>query len=311
LRAILESRDVPSPSDPLAAFEVYRQGCEVRARERELRTQIEQRVREETARARILSQRRDVEERLRRVTGERGLAAAEGAASAMALEQWLAGHQERLRLRDQVQTIRDGLQRVRGQIEERERTLPAVADAEETLRAAGDELGRVLRLETTLATTLGFLRQAQERVHRDIAPVLNASVARWLGEVTVRRYDEVRIDPQTLEVQAHETRGEWRQAALLSHGTAEQIYLLLRVALAEHLVKRGEVSPLLLDDTTVQFDRERKLAALEALHVLAATHQIILLTQEDEVRDWARERLVPERDALHELGGLADDAPAA
>jgi len=296
---------MPVPGDPLTAFELYRRGCEVRARERELRTQLEQRVREETSRDRAEAATQEAEARLRRVADERSLGDPEIAACAARVEQWLAGHQQRLRRRDDVQTVRDALQRVRGQIEERERTLPAVAEAEEALRTGQEELARVQRLETTLATTLRFLRQAQERVHRDIAPVLNAAVHRWLPEVTAGRYDEVRIDPQTLEVQAQERNGDWRPAALLSHGTTEQIYLLLRVALAEHLVRKGEVSPLFLDDVTVQFDSERKLAVLEALRVLAGSRQIVLLSQEDEVRKWARARVVSGRDLLQELDGFA------
>ena len=76
-----------------------------------------------------------------------------------------------------------------------------------------------------------------------LGPVLNEAVRRWLKDVTAGRYDDVRIDPESLEVQAHETQGEWRPAALLSHGTAEQIYLLLRVALAGEIARPDPDDP--------------------------------------------------------------------
>ena len=83
----------------------------------------------------------------------------------------------------------------------------------------------------------------------------------------------------------------WREAALLSHGTAEQVYLLLRVALADHLTRSEEVCPLILDDPTPHFDAERTLAVLDLLLQLADTRQIVLFSQEDAVLQWAERRL--------------------
>ena len=96
----------------------------------------------------------------------------------------------------------------------------------------------------------------------------------------------------------HERSGEWRDASLLSHGTAEQIYMLLRIAMVQHLVQGGESSPLLLDDVTVQFDRERKCAVLDELLRTSTQQQVILWSQEDDVLAWGKERLQPPRDAL-------------
>ena len=128
---------------------------------------------------------------------------------------------------------------------------------EEALAAAQAEMARVQTLDETLTETLRFLDAAQQRVHRDIAPVLANSVRRWLPRVTSGRYADVRVDPQTLKVSVLGPDGRWRDAALLSRGTAEQIYLLLRVALAEHLTRDDEICPPILDDVTVQCDDER------------------------------------------------------
>ncbi len=60
-----------------------------------------------------------------------------------------------------------------------------------------------------------------------------------------------------MAVRVESETGALRRAELLSVGTAEQVYLLLRVALAEHLASRSTVSPLLLDDVTVQADPKK------------------------------------------------------
>jgi hypothetical protein len=107
--------------------------------------------------------------------------------------------------------------------------------------------------------------------------------------VTKGRYTDARVDPSELSVQVLGPDGQWRKAQSLSHGTAEQIYLLLRMTLADRLTRRGEVSPIILDDVLVQCDKQRKIALLDVLLTMSRTRQVILLTQEDEVLQWARE----------------------
>ena len=81
--------------------------------------------------------------------------------------------------------------------------------------------------------------------------------------------------------------GRWRSALLLSEGTREQIYLLLRAAMAQQLVTTGETAPLLLDEVTAQADAERKVQLLDVLHELSAERQIVLFTHDDDVAAWA------------------------
>ena len=188
-----------------------------------------------------------------------------------------------------------------GQLADKAGSVASVAEAEEGLVRAEAELARVRRLARTLTTTVEFLQAARERVHRDIAPRLKQSVDRRLPALTDGRYQETRIDPATLRVQVRASSGHWRDAARLSHGTAEQVYLLLRVAMAEHLVTTSEPVPLLLDDATVQADRQRTHAMLTLLHQVSAERQVVVFTQEDEVRAWAADHLTAPDHALVDL----------
>ena len=189
----------------------------------------------------------------------------------------------------------------RGKLDQLAASLPSLADAEDELAAARSELERVERLDRTLATTSDFLKRAEERVHRSVAPVLRATVLEWLPRVTGGRYTDCKVDPESLQVEVRAAGGTWRAAGLLSHGTAEQIYLLLRLALARHLVADGEVCPLILDDAVAACDTERKQALLDTLHAVSAETQVILFTHEEDVLAWARRRLPEPRDALTEL----------
>lgn len=199
-----------------------------------------------------------------------------------------------------------------GNLEARGAGLPDVAEAEEQLAGARLELQRVESLAATIDETLRLLRAAEERIHRSLAPILADAVGRWLPVVCDGAYSEVSVDPADLAVKVKETRsGQWRQAKLLSEGTREQIYLLLRVAMAQHLVTTGETAPLLLDEVTAQADTDRKRQLLGVLHHLSQDRQVVLFTHDDEVADWADRSLQTPRDTVIRLRqpGLIEIVP--
>ena len=202
---------------------------------------------------------------------------------------------------DKVDRSRTAFNRAQSQLEVFARELMDVAEAEEEFAAAKDAHSRVRSLGDTLDLTMSFLEKAEESVHRAVAPVLAAIVREWLPRVTAGRYTDCRVDPEKLAVEVETRDGRWQPAELLSHGTAEQVYLLLRFALARHLA--SQACPLILDDAVAASDRQRKHEMLETLLAVSESTQVILFTHEDDVSAWARERLVGEPHRLIELDG--------
>jgi hypothetical protein len=182
------------------------------------------------------------------------------------------------------------------------RRLPSVPDAEEAVQAATAVLTEVTAEVEAIDLASRYLTAAREKVHSTIAPALETTLRTWLPLVTDGRYVDAAVDAQSLTVRVCSSSETWHQASHLSLGTAEQIYLLLRVALAQHLAT--EPCPLLLDDVTVQADDARTRAVLDLLLRLSADRQIVLFAQETAVVEWARERL-GERDVLHQLTPVA------
>src|SRR5260370_32042580 len=90
--------------------------------------------------------------------------------------------------------------RTRGQVSDRARRLPSVPEAEEDLTTAVEDLERIRALDETIKMTQRFLEKAQERVHRDIAPVLAGTLKKWLPRLTAGRYSDAMVDPQRLSV---------------------------------------------------------------------------------------------------------------
>ncbi|HEX6475427.1 MAG TPA: hypothetical protein VF114_10135, partial [Candidatus Limnocylindria bacterium] len=190
----------------------------------------------------------------------------------------------------------------RGSLQTHRQGIPDVAEAEEAAESARAELARVQELAATIDATLQLLRSAQDRVHRDLAPILGQAVGRWLPIVSGGAYSEISVDPANLNVTVKEqATGQWRTARLLSEGTREQIFLLLRVAMAEHLVTTNERAPLILDEVTAQSDAERKVQLLEVLHRLSSERQVVLFTHDDDVVAWAEDALRDPQDRLIRL----------
>jgi len=191
-------------------------------------------------------------------------------------------------LRASAQRAREELAGLEARLSEQEARFPDLAAATEERQLAAEDLARLRDLDRILERTRGFLVRASERAHQNIAPALQSTLQRWLPQITLGRYTETLVDPRDLLVRVRGPDGNWREADRLSHGTAEQVYLLLRVALAEHMGKRDEPCPLILDDVTAHSDPERTVAILDALAAISEERQVIFFSQEAEVLEWAR-----------------------
>ena len=178
--------------------------------------------------------------------------------------------------------------------------LPSLAELEEEHSAADREVALLRRAGRILDTAQQHLKEAQDEVHRMLAPDLRQGLEERLSRVTAGRYSKARVDPeQGLEVQLEVEDDDYRSAAELSYGTLDQVYLLLRIALAEALGDKKESAPLFLDDATVHCDTDRTIRFLSLLLTLSEERQIVVFSQEEEVRHWAEGRLVG--DARHRL----------
>ena len=172
-----------------------------------------------------------------------------------------------------------------------EQRLPKLAELEEERDAAEKELDTLRRAAEIVELTREHLEAARNEVHELLALKLQKSLEERLGQVTGGRYTAASIDPQAnLEVKLQVEDGKWRSASRLSQGTVDQVYLLLRIGLAEALGNTSETAPLFLDDATVHCDTERTMRFLDLLLDLSVERQIVVFSQEEEVRAWAERR---------------------
>ncbi len=144
------------------------------------------------------------------------------------------------------------------------------------------ELRDALREWLTLGIARELLRETMDHYERERQPAVIAKASELFALVTDGRYERLvaREDERGSgrAVVAMTKNGSSVDAASLSRGTQEQLYLCLRFGLASVHAERSVALPFVLDDVLVNFDPERSTAVAEVIAETAASHQVIAFT---------------------------------
>ncbi len=129
-----------------------------------------------------------------------------------------------------------------------------------------------------ITTALSVLGEAERSLRARFSPALNQQTAAYFSALTGGAYEKVTLD-RAFAAQT-EARGSHlpRSAALLSQGTADQLYLALRLALCDLVLPPNARCPIVLDDALINFDDTRLAHALELLRRMAKERQVLLFT---------------------------------
>ena len=136
------------------------------------------------------------------------------------------------------------------------------------------ELDDLYRREQALELAREALESAHSQLEQVYAPQLTGLAGEYLQKLTGNRYDALVLG-RDWQLQARETAtGLTRPLASLSSGTQDQVWLALRLAMAELLLP--EASPLVLDDALLTFDDKRTELAVALLRQTG--RQVILFS---------------------------------
>jgi uncharacterized protein YhaN len=87
----------------------------------------------------------------------------------------------------------------------------------------------------------------------------------------------------------------------MSLGTADALYLAMRLASLEHQLSAGHAIPVVIDDCLIQLDDDRAAAAMQCLSRLSERTQVILFTHHQHLIELASSSLSPGEYHLHRL----------
>ena len=169
---------------------------------------------------------------------------------------------------------------------------PSVAQLERQIRQLTEEIARQKSFcdaceiaEATLEEAFGELRQS-------FGPQLNQRTSEILEELTKGAYTEAVVS-RDLEVQAQPAGSfSLRATPYLSNGTADQLYLALRLAISDLISNPDDPPPLFLDDVLMQYDDSRAIAGMQFLQKYSAGRQVLLFTCHGALLQWAPQATV-------------------
>nr|WP_245402850.1 AAA family ATPase [Peribacillus muralis] len=143
-----------------------------------------------------------------------------------------------------------------------------------------------------LAIAKSLLNKTLDRYKRERLPKVIADAERHFSFLTNGRYTKIIVDHLGEGIMVQRSDGLRFGVEEVSRGTAEQIYVSLRLALAEHTFE-DDSFPLIIDDGFVNFDAIRTKRMLELLKKISRKRQIFFFTCHQHVMEnFAEEQVI-------------------
>ena len=192
----------------------------------------------------------------------------------------------------QLSAVERELARVRSDLARAEGILAHMGNPEELearKSGLGAQLSRRLEEYDALTTALEALGAANDQLRQRFSPALNQKAGELFAALTGGRWPRLTL-ARDFSAQAAEGDALPRPSLALSTGTAEQLYLAVRLAVCALTVPDA---PIVLDDALCAFDDARCTLALELLREQARERQILLFSCHSREGVWAKAHGVP------------------
>ncbi|MFG6121240.1 AAA family ATPase [Thalassobacillus sp. B23F22_16] len=152
------------------------------------------------------------------------------------------------------------------------------------LQAKRDELQAEAREWAVLQTAYNMLLQTKEVYQHTYLPDVLDRASDLFSRLTEEAYHRVHFHPEQGDLQIETADGFSFSASELSRGTADQLYVALRLSLSA-VLSSEERLPFLIDDAFVHFDRTRTGVMMDIIKELTVSHQVFLFTTREDLAD--------------------------
>ena len=140
------------------------------------------------------------------------------------------------------------------------------------------QLGKLQSEYDAISLAEATLKEADSEIQTIISPEIGKLAAKYMSEMTGGRYEQVLLDRN---FSARAKTGEdiiAHDSGYLSAGTADLLYLAVRLAVCDLAFPSGESCPLIIDDALVNFDETRYEQAMKLLREISKERQVIFFT---------------------------------
>ena len=123
-----------------------------------------------------------------------------------------------------------------------------------------------------------LLNKAMAIYERERQPSVLKHAGRYFDKITNGRYIHVIKKAEGNKLVVETPEGQQKSVNALSRGTAEQLYLSMRLAFIKEYAGRVGTLPLIVDDILVNFDPHRAKTTIRLLNEISGENQIIMFT---------------------------------
>ncbi|WP_028546370.1 AAA family ATPase [Paenibacillus taiwanensis] len=175
--------------------------------------------------------------------------------------------------------IRDSEQRV-GRLQQEVERLKLEVEGEQWQQQLADlesELHEQASKYAVYALAKTLIRRTRQQYEEEKQPFVFKRAGDYFRDMTAGKYVRIVSPLGTQRIVVEHQDGRLLDSSRLSRGTAEQVYLAMRFALAEVLSERVAL-PFIWDDILVNFDEQRLLQTIGCMPSILCQHQIIWTT---------------------------------
>ena len=170
----------------------------------------------------------------------------------------------------------------------------AAARAEAKRQEALVEIREVSERFVRVRTSAMLLQWAIDRYRQEKQAPLLKRAGELFASITGESFKDLRVDYDEID-QAHliglRPDGKVVDVPGMSSGTADQLYLALRIASIEDYLERADALPFVADDLFINFDNDRAGASFEVLSKLSEKTQVLFFTHHLHLLEIAKETL--------------------
>ena len=153
--------------------------------------------------------------------------------------------------------------------------LENLSKMEEELVNNNEKMSTLKKVNFSFELAKEILEKSYEEMKNNITPKFTNNLSKTISEITNQKYKKIAFnDEKGLIIELD--NGNYVPASKLSIGTIDQLYLSLRLSMADELSK--EKMPIILDEVFAYYDNDRLLNTLKYINTEFKEHQVIIFT---------------------------------
>ncbi len=219
-------------------------------------------------------------------------------------------------LEKELAALRERLMEAREQRSEARKAFEAIGADSAAAKAAADrqaaltELKEIAERYVLVRSAALLLRWAIDRYRREKQAPLLKRAGQIFMTLTGGSFADLTLEfdeDDQVHLTGLRSSGDRVAVGGMSTGTADQLYLALRVASVEDYLERATPLPFVADDLFINFDDARAAAGLEVMGQLAEKTQVLFFTHHEHLVDIARKTFGPSLSVISLLQCTNDD----